>query len=143
MTVKNQNGYTLLELLIVVTIFAVVSAIAIPYLADWRSSSQTKEIARGVLAGLRNARSLAIKENRSITATIDLDNHQLNFDTVQLDFNTNIKLEADDDVSTLASTGTKSVTFQPQGESSSALFVRVNEDPDLTIQLEVSGVTTL
>ena len=143
MSLNNQHGFTLVETLVIIAIMAILSAIAIPSFSTWRDSSQDKSIAREILYGLRTARSLAINQNRKITVTVDLDNHQLIYDTTTLNFPDQIKIEADSVVTSLVGTGTRSVIFQPRGESSSELFIRVNEKPNLTIQLDLTGISRL
>lgn len=142
MRTSNQSGFTLLELIVVVSIFAVLVGMATPYMGDMIGTSRNKEVARQVLYGLRQARSLAIKENRTVSAAIDLDNHRLTIDTSDYDLEQGINLAADYDAS-LVTTGTKTVTFQPQGSSSSELFVRVADQADLTVVLELTGVSRL
>ncbi|RLB70941.1 MAG: hypothetical protein DRH07_07530 [Deltaproteobacteria bacterium] len=143
MSLNNQHGFTLIETLVIIAIMAILSAIAIPSFSTWKDSSQDKSIAREILYGLRTARSLAINQNRKITVTVDLDNHQLSYDTTTLNFSDQIKIEADSVVTSLVGTGTRSVIFQPRGESSSELFIRVNEKPNLTIQLDLTGISRL
>jgi len=143
MSLNNQHGFTLLETLIVITIITIMSAIALPSFSFWRESSLDKSVAREILYGLRTARSLAISQNKNITATIDLDNHQLIYDTTTLNFPDQIKIESDDMVTSLVNSGTRSVIFQPQGSCDSTLFIRVNENPKLTVQLDLTGISSL
>ncbi len=141
MSLNNQHGFTLLETLIVIAIISIMSAIALPSFSFWRDSTLDKSVAREILYGLRAARSLAISQNRNITATINLDNHQLSYDTTTLNFPDHVKIESDDIVTSLVDSGTRSVIFQPQGNSNSTLFIRVNEKPKLTIQLDLTGIS--
>ena len=141
MSLNNQHGFTLLETLIVIAIISIMSAIALPSFSFWRDSSLDKSISREILYGLRAARSLAISQNRNITATINLDNHQLIYDTTTLNFPDHVKIESADMVTSLVDSGTRSVVFQPQGNSNSTLFIRVNEKPKLTIQLDLTGIS--
>ena len=143
MSLNNQHGFTLVEAIVVFAIMAILSAIAIPSFSTWRDSSQDKSIAREILYGLRTARSLAINQNRKITVDVNLDNHQLIYDTTTLNFPDQIKIEADWDGTGLVSTGTESVTFQPQGNSDFTLLIRVNEKPKLTVQLDLTGISSL
>lgn len=143
MSLNNQHGFTLVEAIVVFAIMAILSAIAIPSFSTWRDSSQDKSIAREILYGLRTARSLAINQNRKITVTIDLDNHQLIYDTTTLNFPDQIKIEADYKGEGFSGTGTKSVVFQPQGNSDFTLLIRVNEKPKLTVRLDLTGISSL
>lgn len=140
---SRQAGFTLIELLVVVAIFAVLSAFAIPYLNDMRGGSENKQIARSILYEFRKARDLAVTQNRAIAVSLDLDSHRLSYDATKIDFPTRISLEADDDLSTLASSGTKTLNFSPQGSVDSRMFVRVDGDAKLTVQLDLNGAAKL
>ena len=52
---KCQHGFSLVELLIVIALMAVVSAIAIPQFQASATNSALKEAARGVVADLSGA----------------------------------------------------------------------------------------
>ncbi|MDQ6982500.1 MAG: GspH/FimT family pseudopilin [Mariprofundus sp.] len=63
---RNQQGFSLLELLIVMVIVGVITAIAIPAFADWRERQAVRNITQTLLAHLKQARVLAVSENRSV-----------------------------------------------------------------------------
>lgn len=138
---KNNRGFTLIELLIVIALMAIMMAFAAPSMVEWRQNTQIKEVARDILGGLRQARSLAVTNNQNVTATIDLDNHTLTYNGTVRTFPANITIEADNDVS-LVGTGTKVTIFYPQGSCSNQLYIQVNNDPNLLISIE-SAATAL
>ncbi len=59
----NQNGFTLTELMIVVLIASVLSAMAIPSFVQWRRNLEFRKTTRDVVSILRLARSSAIRTN--------------------------------------------------------------------------------
>jgi len=61
--VGNNRGFTLMEVIIVVLIVAVLSAISIPVSAQWIRNSEYRTSARSILYVLRVARSKAIASN--------------------------------------------------------------------------------
>lgn len=125
----------MIELIIVITIMGIMMTIAAPSMIQWRQNAQIKEVARDILSSLRQARSLAVTENKDVTATINLDTHQLTYDGRTKTFPTTINLEADNDTS-LVNTASKSTTFKPQGSCNNELYIRVNNDSNLLISIE-------
>ena len=74
------RGVTLLELLVVLSIMAVVAAIALPRFGGGVSTAELKSAARQVAAGLRLARSEALATRRETTVTVDLERHLFRVD---------------------------------------------------------------
>jgi prepilin-type N-terminal cleavage/methylation domain-containing protein len=139
----NQSGFTLLEVLVALAIISILVALTIPSYNNFWGNSENKSVARSILNTFRSARALAVSQNRPIVTTIDLDNHKMTYDTVNLVLSPNVKLEADDDITSLEETGTKSVTFEPQGSVNNKLFIRVDGNPDLTVELNLNGISKL
>lgn len=67
----RQAGFTLLELMAVVTIIGVVAALAAPSLSDTRADSRTNEYANELVRGLRHARSAAAGYGRAHLVVFD------------------------------------------------------------------------
>ena len=68
----RRNGFTMMELLIVLTIIALVSVLALPIFGEGVSNSALKGGARELAAGLRFARSEAVATRRETFVAIDL-----------------------------------------------------------------------
>ena len=64
---KNSKGFTLVEVLIVVAIFSIGAAIAIPNIMDMGRRSAVKSDARQIKDQLAKARIEAIERNRWVT----------------------------------------------------------------------------
>lgn len=58
------EGFTLLELIVILGIIGTILAIATPSFMEWRRNLQYKEAAGGIVSALRTARSNAIALNR-------------------------------------------------------------------------------
>ena len=76
----RQAGLTLLELLVVLSIMAIVAAVAGPYIAGGVSGSELKGAARQLAAGLRLARSEALSTRREARLVVDLERHTFQVD---------------------------------------------------------------
>jgi general secretion pathway protein H len=70
-------GFTLLEILVVLAILGLAIALAVPVISRAMPSLELKTTARSVAAALREARGLAIADNREVVVTVDLDNRLL------------------------------------------------------------------
>jgi len=60
---KRQSGFTLIEMMVVIGIFAIVSAIAIPNFISWLPGMRLNGAARQVMGDLMAARMNAVKQN--------------------------------------------------------------------------------
>jgi len=74
MRTMNNRGFTLLEVLIVVAIFAIGAAIALPSLMDMGRRGQVKTEVRQLKDQLARARATAIEENTPILVVFDTVN---------------------------------------------------------------------
>ena len=68
-----QNGFTLLEVLVVLALLAMTYALIPPMINIGGSTTELKAVARQVAAGLRNARSQAIVSRSETTLTVDVE----------------------------------------------------------------------
>ena len=59
----KESGFSLIELLVVIVIFAILAAIAIPAFSNWLPSYRLRQAARDVYSNLQRAKVNAIKSN--------------------------------------------------------------------------------
>lgn len=76
---KNERGVTLMELVIVVVVIGLMSALAVPSFLNYTSKLQAKTTARDMVSTLRLARSKAISERAQYGVFFDVGNRQYTF----------------------------------------------------------------
>jgi type IV pilus assembly protein PilE len=67
---KSQSGFTLIEILIVVTIFTILAAIAVPAYTNYRMRANRSEARTSLLEAAQNLERYFVRENTYATATV-------------------------------------------------------------------------
>jgi type IV fimbrial biogenesis protein FimT len=68
---RSNNGFTLLELLVALAIVGIVVGIAVPSMARFVDNYRLETAARTVWSDVQSAKMAAIKENQSVTLTLN------------------------------------------------------------------------
>jgi len=71
---KINPGFTLIELMIVIAMMGILSAVAVPRFQAWLPVYRLKSAVSDLQSNMQKARSLAIKENSSIQLRFDYTN---------------------------------------------------------------------
>ena len=66
---SRNNGFTLLELMIVIAIFGVLAAVMTPSFLEWRDRSKVRGDATELRAAFESAKLRAIKHNTNVVVT--------------------------------------------------------------------------
>ncbi len=66
---SREGGFTLIEVMVVVAIIGIVSAIAVPNYLQWNSKNQLREAANRIQSQLTFARIAAMNRNTTTTVT--------------------------------------------------------------------------
>ena len=75
-----QRGFTLLELMVVIGIIGVVTAIAAPSFQKWRHHSAVNNATMVLNGKLKQARALAVAESRKVRVKFDTINQVIIYD---------------------------------------------------------------
>jgi len=73
MRMKNNRGFTLLELIVVLFIISIILGMSAVFFANTLPSNKFNATVREIVATIRHARSLAQVNSQTETITIDLD----------------------------------------------------------------------
>jgi type IV fimbrial biogenesis protein FimT len=84
---RSEKGFTIMELMVVIAIIAILSAIAVPNMIRWRNNMQFNSAVRMLKSAIENTRMNAIKSN--MPARLDFVDGGHSFNTVAWDLAAN------------------------------------------------------
>ena len=76
---KKDRGVSLFELLVVIAVVAVVSAIVTPNIISWRSSAKLRGAAGNLRGDLEMSKARAVRERTPVTVTFTATNYQVSY----------------------------------------------------------------
>ena len=68
---RPNNGFSLIELLTVISILGILMALSIPNLKGWQTNRQLRIATTHVYHALQHARLCAVKENKKVIVSFD------------------------------------------------------------------------
>jgi prepilin-type N-terminal cleavage/methylation domain-containing protein len=77
--INKKDGFSLFELLTVIAIIAVVSAIVAPHIISWRNSAKLRGAADNVKGDLEMSKARAVRERSPVKVTFTATNYQVTF----------------------------------------------------------------
>jgi len=76
--ISDRSGFTLIELIVIISILGVLAIISIPAYVSWMPSYQLKGAARDIYSNLQLAKLEAVKGNTNCTVNIDVAGNAYN-----------------------------------------------------------------
>ncbi len=136
--VYTARGFTALELIIVLTIFAIITAIAVPQYSTWRTSAASRQVTWEIKHKMRFARERAITTNRQTQFEIQIVNGRYRLMQGNLSAGstawTEIAPWTDINEETSLNTGAGcadstnvNIGFNPNGSADASTFICVND----------------
>lgn len=119
---RRQGGFTLLELLVVLTVVALMYALAAPQMGAGLPGVSARGAARDLVAVLQEGRSLALTEQRAVVVSIDGTARSLQLDGRNQPLRGKAQIHSGD-----VAAERFAVHFYPDG-SSSGIELRVEQE---------------
>ena len=89
---RNNKGFSLMELMTVIGILAILCAIAIPGFIGWRSKAQLSRAARDVYSSFQKAKMASVRRNENCGIKFRAHDY-----VIYMDFNLNFDFDAGTD----------------------------------------------
>jgi len=147
---KTARGFTLIELIVVIALIAILTAIAVPSYQTFMVRSRLKGAARQVMSDLMNARMMAVSQNQKVKVHVENGGHtyeiwsDANHDGA-VDDNEGVNISKDVqqdyyDVTLSTTSTTNDTIFNPRGAASQFGTVTVtNSAGSKSIAVAISG----
>jgi type IV fimbrial biogenesis protein FimT len=75
---RAARGFTLIELIVVITLLGILTALSLPSFTAWIRNGQVRTVAEALQTGIRTAEAEAVRRNRLVTLTFSNSSPALN-----------------------------------------------------------------
>ena len=76
-SLRNQRGFTMMEMMIVVVVIGIIAAMAVPSFLNYMPKLRVKSSARDIVSELRLARSKSVSERRPYGVAFDVASNSI------------------------------------------------------------------
>jgi len=132
----GPKGFSLIEVLVVISILAIVAAATIPNLIAWRSGMQLRAAVNELRNDLESAKTRAVKENATVTVAFEPASGQYRMTCPDEDSNTillksqtlpaGVRIATENPAHTLDSLGNQT-SFSSRGTAGACTIVLANQ----------------
>lgn len=137
---RRADGFTLLELLVVLAILGVVVGLAVPLFARAMPGMQLQAGARAVAAELRSARGRAIAANDEFIVAVDVQRRTVGSIALDPSIGLSFYTAAED----LIDGGAGRIRFYPDGSSTGGRVRLVGAGREYDVRIDwISGAVTI
>ena len=135
---NTQRGFTLVEMLVVMTIMVLAYAVTAPMISAGVSGAELKAAARQVAAGLRKARSEAVAHKNEVALTVDVEGRQFDLSGDKRVYRMPEKIEISLFTAQSELTGAKTgaIRFFPDGSSTGGRVTLSRDEPKFLVDVD-------
>jgi prepilin-type N-terminal cleavage/methylation domain-containing protein len=143
MKIKNRSGFTLAEIVIVVALISIVTAVAIPTILSWLPNMRLQAAARDLYSNMQRAKVEAMKSSVNSTLTFNQVVAGATFVyIIYADTNANCEFDAGETIFTRVQMWPQDVTLDPAQGGGDGLTFTNNDDGNPTIVFMPTTIPT-
>ncbi len=134
----DQRGRSLIELVMVLIIVGIVSALAIPSYRDMVARYQLRSAATEIASQLRTARQLAMARRERLRVRVDLQQRLLSLERADRGEVLEVYRYGDKGVMLAEPTAGSDILFHPSGRSATATTIEIAHGRGLKTKLSIN-----